>query len=193
MGIALHGISQGDVLAGLSVPGKRIIHTGSPESTGETLVVNNVGIASGPWLSANKPVATPFIVREADTITHLAVRNGSAAGESVDLGVYDLSWAKIVTTGSQTPVTASGWDVFDVTDTPIAPGRYYQVTVRDNVTANRQAFVSHTASALMCSAFGMQESATNQFPLGTTLTDMAPTTVATRFPMWSVLFRAVFA
>jgi hypothetical protein len=172
---------------------RRIIHSASPESSCAPLGINAANDTSGPWVSANDPVACPFVMTEPAVVTHLGVMNGSVAGDSVDIGVYDANWVRMVSTGSQTPATASGFDFYDVTDTPLPSGQYFCVISRNNVNVNRQMYFGNTASALLCSLFGMQDSATDAFPLPNPLTNMAAAATATRVPFWAVALRAPFA
>jgi hypothetical protein len=171
----------------------RIIHPGSPECPARWLGINSANDSSGAWAAANDPFATPFLVTEAALVTSLGVCNGSAAGDSVDIGVYDRSWNRIVSTGSQTPSTASGFDFFDVTDTALAPGMYYCVVARSAITANRQLFFGHTADARLCRFAGCYDSTTDAFPLPNPLTNMVPAATFTRVPFWAVVFRTPFA
>lgn len=149
--------------------------------------------ASGAWVSANDPLALPFVLRKGGTVTQLGWLNGSAAGGGVDLGIYNTSWVRMISTGAQTGSGNTAWQWIDVTDTPLAAGRYYLAMSRDNITASRQLFVNHTALASLMGLMGCQDSATDAYPLPDPLTNMALCTTFTRVPICGIAFRGIYA
>ena len=174
-------------------PNRRIITPASPECSANILTMNAVGPASGAWVSANDPVAIPITLPYGAVVSELGVANGSSAGDSVDIGIYDLSWNRMISSGSQTAAGASQIQWFDVTDTPIAPGRYYVVQVRSTVTANRVWYVNMSASNPVLAFIGAQDSATDALPLPDPLTNMAEAATATRVPIFAIAMRAHYA
>lgn len=171
--------------ASLARPNGRILHPWCPEFCGYERT--SFSLASSTWFSANDPLAVGFVLREAATIQRLGTINGSAAGDNWDVGVYDLSWNRLISTGSTTGVGNSAAQYVDVTDTPLMPGRYWAVMARDTITANRQMFASTGTTTIppleMCGIF---DSATDAFPLPNPLTNMALVTVATRIPIFLI-------
>jgi hypothetical protein len=125
------------------------------------------------WHTANDPVAYPFALREAAVVTKLGWVNGSAAGGGVDLGIYDLSWNRKVSTGAQTGTGNGVWQWIDVTDTALAAGRYYLAHSRDNITANRALRYSQGQLLSVLQMSGAQDSTTDAYPLPDPLTNMA--------------------
>lgn len=171
----------------------RILTPGADEFSVAPFVNLAAGSSSGPWLSANDPLAIPFVLRDGVTVTHLGALNGTAAGGGFDIGVYDTAWNRKVSCGTQTGSGNSAWQFIDVTDTPLSPGRYFLVIVRDNVTAGRQFFVSDViASAAHLGLFGCYDSATDAYPLPDPLTNMALTATFTRVPICGIATRAQY-
>lgn len=149
------------------------------------------GITPGAWVSANDPLAIPFALTQDTIVTQLAFQNGSAAGGNMDMGIYDLSWNRLVSMGSTACVTNNAMQYVNVTDTFLAPGRYYVVMVRDNVTANRGYFFPAPSGANFMSFLGVQDSATDAFPLPNPLTNMAAAATMTRIPQFQIATRTL--
>lgn len=87
--------------------------------------------ASGAWESANRAVYAPIVVPQQTVLKRFWWTNGATVGTaySIEAGLYadaaGAPGAKIVTTGSVTQGTANRIQFADVTDTVVAPGRYW--------------------------------------------------------------------
>jgi len=148
------------------------------------MIGNDLAPASGAWFSANDPVAMPFTLNHTLTIFQVGWVNGTSTGEGVDIGVYDEAFNRLVSLGGVTAAgTASGWEFADIADTVLAAGRYYLACARDNVTSNRVGFYPTNSAANVLALFGVQDSATNAYPLPNPLTNMALAATAVRFPI----------
>lgn len=172
---------------------RRLLFPSSPECSLQPVALTAQGPISGAWSSINDPVAVPFCLPYGGIVADLATENGSAAGGNVDIGIYDTSWNRLISTGSQGSVGNSIWQWFDVTDTALPPGRYYLAMSRDDITANRQRYLNMGASAPVAAFFGVLDSATDAFPLPNPLTNMAAATTFTRAPQFAIGFRAHYA
>lgn len=156
----------------------RIITLGSREfSTAGVMPGIPSARTNTPWHTANDPVAYGFALREAAVVTKLGWVNGSAAGGGVDLGIYDLAWNRLISTGAQTGAGNGVWQWIDVTDTALAAGRYWLAHSRDNTTANRALRYSQGQLLSVLQIAGVQDSATDAYPLPNPLTNMALATV----------------
>jgi len=171
----------------------RIITTADLEFGCAPLVASGFTTVSGSWPSANDPVAVPFTINEAIVVTHLGWRNGSGAGSNHDIGIYDLAWNRLVSAGSSGAGTSSLWNFIDVTDTAIPAGRYYLVKVIDTTTANRMRYWNTPSSLVVTTMCGLKESATNQFPLPSSLADMTDPITQTRVPILGMCTRTPLA
>ena len=173
-------------------PSAGMIMTLSPEFSSYGLNIAGQAAASAAWVSANDPIAVPFRLPFGCVVTALGWFNGSAAGEGVDVGIYTEAFTRLVSTGAQTGAGNLVWQFIDVADTALAPGRYYLVQSRDNVTANRNVVVGALASVALLAATGCFDSATNAYPLPDPLTNMATAATFTRVPVMGMQTRVVF-
>lgn len=168
---------------GLPFTRRRIITTSSPEFTTYGASVLARAVSSSTWFSANDAVAYPFRLSYAAIVDQLCIANGSAAGGSFDLGIYDgSSLARLVATGSQTGTGNNAWQFVDVTNTALEPYKmYYMAAVRDNVTANRQRIGNHGGVAIALTLAGVLSHTTDQFPLPDPISLTATTTTSIQF------------
>lgn len=126
-------------------------------------------------------------------VQKLFVLNGSSAGGNVDIGIYDETWARIVSTGSTVGTGNNITQSIDVTDTALSPGKkYFLVISRDNTTANRQRTYSFAGTADSLAMVGVQDSSTNAFPLPDPLTNMGAAATITVIPLAGIEGRAIF-
>ena len=162
---------------------RRFITPASDEFGWKAMLGNDIAALSAPWFSVNDPVAMPFTLNRPLTIYQLGWVNGTSVGEGVDIGVYDEAFTRIVSIGGVTAAgTASGWEFNNIADTVLGVGRYYLACARDNVTANRVAYYQTVSLVNALVLFGVQDSATNAYPLPNPLTNMALAATAARFP-----------
>jgi hypothetical protein len=157
-------------------------------SCGAYLRLTRAAIASGAWPSANKPIAIPFVLSQAAILQQVRFRTGSAAGGNGDVGIYDTSFNRIVSSGSTAFSASSSYQLMDIADTALAPGRYYLAFALDNITANRVGFIAATSSTLVTRVMGCLDSTTNAFPLPNPLTNMVAAATFVRIPGFSLFF-----
>jgi hypothetical protein len=149
-------------------------------------LVNGFGtstLVSSAWFAANCPVAYPWVVNEPTMVYQLGWQNGPSAGDNHDIGIYDTSWNRLVSTGSTAGVTNNALQFVDVTDTLIVPGYYYVVEAMDATTASRKSGFANgltVAGSGLLALAGVMDSATTAFPLPDPLTNMAAAATVTR-------------
>jgi hypothetical protein len=168
----------------------RIITTTDPEFGCVAITALGGSSLSGPWITANKPLAVPFTINDAMVVTHLGWRNGSAAGSNHDIGIYDEQWNRLVSAGSSAAGTSSIWNFVDVTDTPLGAGRYYLVKVIDATTANRARYWNTPATTTFATMLGLKETATDSFPLPNPLVGMTDPITHQRVPVLGIAVKA---
>lgn len=171
----------------------RIITPASPEFGGSyaPLALTDVTAASGQWDVANDPVAVPFTLPYGGVVKQLGWLNGASAGGGHDIGIYDMSYNRLVSTGSVTGSGNAVWQWSNVTDTALAPGRYRLAIVRDNTTASRVAYFIHAQFAYVMAFMGAETTTTDSFPLPNPLTNMG-SPVLTLMPVMGIAFRDPF-
>lgn len=97
--------------------------------------------SSGAYEIANRAIYYPLIVPSACVARRMWWVNGSTVNASynIDVGIYaDAGYkpgVKLVSTGSTAQGTASQVQFVDVTDTTLAPGRYWLAIVCSTVSA----------------------------------------------------------
>jgi hypothetical protein len=88
------------------------------------LGLNQVAPASTAWPSANLAIFIPIRVPVPVTVYKMAIGAGATAAGNFDVGIYDSSGHKLVSSGA-TAKGSSTEHIIDVTDTVIGPGLYY--------------------------------------------------------------------
>lgn len=133
------------------------------------------------WPSTSDPVAIPFAISEAITITHFGCRNGTTLNGNIDIGVYDRSFNRLVSTGSTALSGPSAWQWIDITDYGLPRGSYYLAASHDDTTTQNVLFYGAVGVALHALA-GVKDSTTNAHPLPNPLTNMVDCAQFTRLP-----------
>ena len=146
---------------------------------------------SQAWPSAQKPVAVPFYLWQPETIYQLGWLNGSGTmTDNVDVGVYDSSWNRKISTGSTARAGASSLQFVDVADTPLAaPAKYFLVMSDDGTTAGQQNAWFLTSQIVQLA--DCWDSSTNAFPLPDPLTNMVLAATFVIVPVMFMAFRSV--
>ena len=67
----------------------------------------------------------PFTVYEPVIAVKMTLFNGATAAGSIDIGIYDSSGHKLVSSGNTLQVGTNALQEFDITDTILYPGGYY--------------------------------------------------------------------
>lgn len=81
--------------------------------------------ASATWPSANRAILCPIYIDSYGTVVKLWTANGATASGNFDIGLYDESFARLVSIGATAQSGTAAIQAFDITDTPVRPGRYY--------------------------------------------------------------------
>lgn len=100
-------------------------------STGQSMLGMTTGNSSNiAWASANLAVFVPVRIPYPVTVYKIAVGAGSTAAGNFDVGIYDSSGNRLVSSGA-TAKGASTEHIIDVTDTVIGPGLFYLALAAD--------------------------------------------------------------
>lgn len=113
------------------------IHPYSEESLGDALTVFGGTLfltVSGAWPSANTAIFIPFGIAAPIVVEKMFIHNGATVSGNVDVGIYDESGNRLVSSGSTAQAGVSALQVFDVTNTNLYPGRYFLAVTFDNTT-----------------------------------------------------------
>lgn len=114
--------------------------------------------ASTAWPSANLAIYVPVPVYRLVTIAKMAVNNGTAVSGNIDVGIYDATWNRLVSSGSTAQSGTSAIQIFDITDTTLNPGLYYIGVALDNTTGTLAGYV-FTGGSLEIRSFAVYQQA----------------------------------
>ena len=90
---------------------------------------------SGTWAASNRAIFYPFRLTRPFTAVKMFLYNGATVSGNVDLGIYDTSGTRLISTGSTAQAGVSSIQVIDITDTRFGPGVFYLAIACDNTTA----------------------------------------------------------
>ena len=131
--------------------------------------------ASTAWPAANRALFVPIRVPMPITVYKLAIGAGTTATGNFDVGIYDASGNRLVSSGA-TAKGASVEHILNITDTVIGPGLYHLAMAADG-TNNYVTFTPNTPAAQRLRLLGCLEAATS-YPLPATVTFAAYTSTA---------------
>lgn len=153
------------------------------------------GAASGasPWSGAADVVlAFPFVLESQTAFTKVFWVNGSAAGGTADVAIYDDAYRLIVGTGAATTCVGNNVPqaVALTATTTLPPGLYYAgMTKNDTTTGRVFRWSLATTGAAFWQALGCWKS-TDAGPINLDATPADMTDVA--FPVFGLITRSVF-
>ncbi len=157
-----------------------VISTASPGSCVVAQYAMCAGAVFGAgavWPSANRAYYFPVTVDDFVTVFQLGINVTVQAG-NVDVGIYDEQGNRLVSSGSTT-VGAAGIQLFNITDTNLAPGGYYLAMCCSDATT--AAFTRVVAAAPVQEALGVKQQDPGSVVLPATWTPSAST--ATTVPL----------
>lgn len=144
------------------------LHSFSEECVGIDLGAQSGGAtpSSAAWPAANDALFVPLYLCQPVVVTRLYSVNGSTVSGNIDMGIYAEDGARIASIGSTAQSGSTALQFFNITDTPLAPGRYYLAVALDNTTgtlfrSNLTVVRNQTLGlAKMASAFALPATAT---------------------------------
>jgi hypothetical protein len=170
-------------------PGEQFLLSSGVEGRG--IDAQNFGHAfnaGAAWSAANHAKYAPFLVQGTLLIVKLFTSCSTSSG-NLDVAILGSDGVKIVSSGSTPMGTANDLQEFDITDTVLAPGRYFFGMAVDNTSAF-MVFAS-TSNEAEINAMGVWEEA-SAFPLPSTAT-FAKSTTSFRAPWIGAAARALVA
>lgn len=171
---------------------QRILYPGTPEFGISGLINVILNPTSSSWPGVNDPIGYKFRLSYPGVVDQLGVCNGSAAGGNFDVGIYDESFARLVSTGSTAGSGNNLWQWVNVADTSLLADKiYWLFVVRDNTTANRSRQLGDAASAQLSNMCGAGGSTTDAFPLPDPITNIG-NPPATGFHLAGVALKAPY-
>lgn len=129
----------------------------------------NCGIGSAgnaAWPAANDALFIPFSIDKPIIVKRMYSMNGNVAGNNIDLGIYTMGGARIVSIGTTAQSGTSTVQFFDITDTYLSPGSYYMAVAASGTTATFRRF---NPSIILLQQMGVMK-ATSSFVLPSSVT-----------------------
>lgn len=149
----------------------RVITPFSSEAMGEEIAAIDDGLASLAWVTGNRAVYFSFGLAEAAVVKKAFWENGTVVSGNCCAAICDDSFVRKVTTGSTAQAGTSVPQVVDVTDTLLAPGRYWLAFSHDDTTGT---LMRANPIAQNMHALGIFEEA-SAFPIPDPITPATPT------------------
>lgn len=109
-------------------------------------------VTSTAWGTQYRAVYVPVRVPVRCVVRKLGYASSTTATGNIDIGLYDASGVRLVSSGSTAKVGATSLAVVDVTDTTIGPGGYYIALNNDTTT---DTFSCTSESAPRAAAYGL--------------------------------------
>lgn len=141
------------------------------------------GTSSAAWPTANTAIYVPVRVRVPMRVTHMWYASETVGTDNIDLGIYNASGTRLVSTGAIAKVASATARVEDITDTSLAPGLYYLAMNCASATAT---FRWLAAGAPLPAAAGLRDEAVGATALPSTATWSVAQTLG-RIPMIGML------
>jgi hypothetical protein len=123
----------------ISLPTLGTIHIFSLESLGVGLLTvascNINSLADSTAGLSNITRYIPFYLSQSILVAKMFVYNGTVVDGNIDLGIYDMSGRKLMSTGSVVQSGSSVLQVLDITGPRIGPGNFYMALGNSSNTA----------------------------------------------------------
>lgn len=108
------------------------IHTLSPEMLGAA-IRGTVGL-TGAWPASNDAIFVPLTLSRPVLVKRLFSHNGNTIAGNIDMGIYTVDGARIVSNGSTAQAGNSVLQFFNITDTYLSPGNYYLACAKNDAS-----------------------------------------------------------
>jgi hypothetical protein len=139
---------------------------------GWAMNIDLTSFASATWSGSGRAVYVPFRSDRSLVVTRMFWANGGTVTGNADVGIYNGSLTRLVSSGSTAQSGATTLQYVDITDTVLTPGSYYLAFVADGST-----FLRHNAAVRHYQSAGIVEEAA-ALPLPATATPTALTVAA---------------
>lgn len=140
---------------------------------------------NGVWPFSNRALFYPFRLMQPFLVNQFFVVLGTAATQTFDVGVYDVTGTRLVSTGQTTVTVINTVTSVKVTDTLLGPGMFFLALCCNNVTI---AFLRSAgpSAALLRSMGCLQQDSIAILPANATFTGITSAYV----PVFGVTERA---
>jgi hypothetical protein len=138
-----------------------------------------IAAASAAWPTANVALYLPVYIRAPVVVKQIWWENGSTVtgSTSADMAIYNEAGERLVETGVVTQATVDVPQVTNITDLPLAPGRYWLGLVLSNNTSTIRRWTLATDVGNVNKWFNIGQETVTAAQLPTTMTPVACTSV----------------
>jgi len=140
------------------------------------------------WPTANLAMFFPFMVNKRITAVKMFAMNGATLSGAIDVGIYDVSGTRLISSGSTGQVGVSNLQIFDIVDTSFGPGTFYLAVTMNNIIGRLMA--GEDAIARTLSSVGILQM-TAAFPLPAVATFATVTEPNNRIPWFGLSTRII--
>jgi hypothetical protein len=113
------------------------IYTQSAESLG---LFFGAGTGVAAWVAINVALFVPVKLERPALVKRLFCANGNVVSGNIDMGIYTVDGARIVSIGSTPQAGTTALQFFNITDTLLMPGQYFMAVALDNTTGTLRRF-----------------------------------------------------
>lgn len=136
-----------------------VLSTSSLWAAGGNMVAHTLSsVTSTAWVAANRAIFTPVTLPCPFTVRSVWSYNGSSVAGNIDIGVYSLDGALILSSGSTAQSGTSAPQIISVTEKTLVPGSYYLAMACSSVSATVQRHGYGVAGGIVA---GLLQAATN--------------------------------
>lgn len=134
----------------VTLPGPVISSIG-PESMAHDICLNTgLTAASATWPSASRTIYVGTVIERVTTVLQMFTYNGATASGNVDIGIYDYQGNRLVSMGATAQSGTSVIQLYNITNTTLAPGRYFLAMSLSNTTGTFLRVAVQTQQAKFC-------------------------------------------
>ena len=100
-------------------------HLSIDNLTGGWMAHTRGASTANAWGTANRAIYMPIRVPRRVIVRELGYASSTTGAGNIDIGLYDQSGTRLISTGSTAKSATAALEAIDVTDTTIGPGLYY--------------------------------------------------------------------
>jgi hypothetical protein len=112
--------------------------------------------AAAVWPASNRAIYVPFVLSQPMVAKQLFWMNNTPLGSNVDIGIFDVTGARLVSSGSTAQSGTTDLQAVNIADTELNPCVYYLGMSVNNTTGT---FFRETTPALVLQSAGVQQQA----------------------------------
>lgn len=150
-------------------PGPVISSVGPESMAGDIAMLTGLTAASATFPAASRTIYVGIVIERFTKVLQMFAYNGATVSGNADIGIYDYAGNRLVSMGSTAQAGTSAIQLFNITDTILAPGRYFMGVSLDNTTGT----FLRTALSTQQAKFGLMYQDATSLPSTMGFSDVA--------------------